>query len=55
MQTDYETARDQTKIAILQALLREARHYVSDAGSDDDNETKRHSEALLAAIDEALR
>jgi len=38
----------------VRALLREARQYVADAGSDEDGETQRHSSALLAEIDAAL-
>jgi hypothetical protein len=47
-------ARRETQEAILSALLREARQYVSDAGSDEDGETQSHSTALLSAIDTAL-
>lgn len=36
------------------ALLREARRYVSDAGSDEDPETQSNSAALLKEIDAAL-
>lgn len=40
---------------ILVKLLTEARQYVSDAGSDEDGETQRLSNRLLAEIDTALR
>lgn len=43
-----------TKVATLRILLKEARQYVSDAGSDEDGETRIHSESLLTAIDAAL-
>lgn len=39
---------------MIEKLLREARQYVSDAGSDDDMETKANSTALLSEIDRAL-
>jgi len=39
----------------LKALLREARQYVADAGGDEDAETLRLSEALLAEIDAHLK
>lgn len=39
----------------LLRLLREARQYVSDAGSDEDAETQIHSAALLKEIDAALK
>lgn len=38
----------------LRNLLREARQYVADAGSDEDAETQKNSAALLAEIDDAL-
>jgi hypothetical protein len=38
----------------LRDLLREARQYVADAGSDEDPETQTHSAALLKEIDAAL-
>jgi len=40
---------------LLAHLLREARQYVRDAGSDEDPETQRLSGELLAKIDEALK
>ena len=36
-------------------LLREARQYIADAGSDEDSETQTNSAALLAEIDAALK
>jgi hypothetical protein len=39
------------EIERLRRLLKEARQYVSDAGNDEDSETRQHSEALLAEID----
>jgi len=36
-------------------LLREARQYIADAGSDEDSETQTNSAALLAKIDAALK
>ncbi len=38
----------------LKELLKQARHYVSDAGSDEDGETKTLSNELLNEIDFAL-
>jgi hypothetical protein len=38
----------------LAKLLREARQYVSDAGSED-SETQANSSGLLAEIDKVLR
>jgi hypothetical protein len=39
------------EIERLQALLKEARQYVSDAGNDEDPETQYHSSSLLSEID----
>lgn len=38
----------------LRRLLREARQYVADAGSDEDGETQSNSAALLIEIDRVL-
>ena len=42
------------RIEALEALLREARQYVSDAGGDEDCEVQQNSTALLIVIDAAL-
>jgi len=44
----------QARIEALEALLREARQYVSDAGGDEDCEVQQNSTALLIVIDAAL-
>ena len=38
----------------IKDLLREARHYVSDAFLNDDMEANKHSQSLLKEIDAAL-
>jgi hypothetical protein len=48
-----ETAQD-LREENLRSLLREARQYVSDAGSDDGSDVNSHSVSLLSDIDEAL-
>jgi len=61
--TDWKTEHDievrlrrgfSTRAQKAEALLREARQYVADAGSDEDSETQSNSAALLSAIDAAL-
>ena len=47
-------ARAADRIEALEAALREARQYVSDAGGDEDSETQRHAASLLIVIDAAL-
>ena len=49
---DYQSL--EAECGKLASLLREARQYVSDAGSDEDGETQRNSTSLLRSIDEAL-
>ena len=44
----------QARIEALEALLREARQYVSGAGGDEDCEVQQNSTALLIVIDAAL-
>ena len=63
MMTDWRTEHDaelglrrewSERAQRAERLLREARQYVADAGSDEDPETQKHSAALLAEIDHAL-
>ena len=49
-----EVIRLRTRIEALEAALREARQYVSDAGGDEDCEVQQNSTALLIVIDAAL-
>ena len=42
------------RIEALEAALREARQYVSDAGGDEDCEVQQNSTARLIVIDAAL-
>jgi hypothetical protein len=46
--------KQRRRIEALEAALREARQYVSDAGGDEDCETQQNSTALLTVIDSAL-
>ncbi len=41
-------------IAHLRNLLREARQYIADAGSDENAETQKNSAELLTEIDDVL-
>jgi hypothetical protein len=52
--SDALLAAEKAKTERLKALLREARRFVSDAGNDEDGETKALSGELLGEIDAAL-
>ena len=50
----FELKNALARIEALEAALREARQYVSDAGGDEDCEVQQNSTALLIVIDAAL-
>jgi hypothetical protein len=50
----FELKNALARIVALEAALREARQYVSDAGGDEDCEVQQNSTALLIVIDAAL-
>lgn len=49
-----ELAKARAENQRLRKLLKEARQYVSDAGDDEDGETRPIVEQVLADIDRAL-
>ena len=50
----FELKNALARIEALEAALREARQYVSDAGGDEDCEVQQNSTARLIVIDAAL-